>query len=123
MQLDSGNLPKPTYTKSLKQKTIQWREILLGKLVRVVSPDRCHTTVIRITDVEFSRFDMLSDEDINAEGLPAHLTLSQKRVLLRRVMHFCHKGHKDFDDADTVFLIRFQKVWKYKNLTLRSSDR
>jgi hypothetical protein len=28
----------------------------------------------------------------------------------------------DFDDSSVVFLIRFQKVWKYQNVILRSSD-
>jgi hypothetical protein len=82
-----------------------------------------HSDSESLISVESSRFDMLTDETINAEGLPAHLTSTQKRVLLRRIMHFCHKGNKDFDDSDAVFLIRFQKVWKYKNVILRSSDR
>jgi hypothetical protein len=65
----------------------------------------------------------LSDEAINAEGLPAHLTSAEKRVLLRRIMHSCHNGHKNFDDSCVVFLIRFEKIWKYHNVMLRSSDR
>jgi hypothetical protein len=92
-------------------------------LVRVLSSDRCHTIFIRITDVGFSSFDQLSEEAINAEGFPAHLTSTQKRVLLRRIMHSCHNGHKDFDDSSVVFLIRFEKIWKYQNVMLRSSDR
>ena len=89
----------------------------------VLSSDRCQAIVIRITDVEFWNFDQLSDEAINAEGLPAHLTSAEKRVLLRRIMHGCHNGHKDFDDSCVVFLIRFEKIWKYQNLVLHSSDR
>ncbi len=103
----SGQLPKPKYTKSLKQRTTQWRDILVGKLVRVLSSDRRQTIVIRITDVEFLSFDQLSDEAINTEGLPSHLTSAEKRVLLRRIMHTCHNGHTDFDDSCVVFLIRF----------------
>jgi hypothetical protein len=85
-------------------------------LVRVLSSCRLFTIVIRITDIEFSSFDQLSDEAINAEGLPAHLTSTQKRVLLRRIMYSCHNGHKGFDDAAVVFRIRFEKVWKYQNV-------
>ena len=40
-----------------------------------------------------------------------------------RIMHSCHNGHKDFDDSSVVFLIRFEKIWKYQNVMLRSSDR
>jgi hypothetical protein len=63
-------------------------------------------------DLEFSRFDQFSDETINDEGFPTHLTSTQKRVLLLRIMHSCHNGHKDFDDSSVVFLILFEKVWK-----------
>jgi hypothetical protein len=78
-------LSKPKYTKSLKQRTTQWDDILVGKLVRVLSSDRRQTIVIRITDVEFLSFDQLSDEAINTEGLPSHLTSAEKRVLLHRI--------------------------------------
>ena len=105
----------------MKQRTTQWRHIL-AKLVLVLSSDRSHTIVLRITDVEFTNFDQLSEEAIDAEGLPAHLTTAEKRILLRRIMHSCHNGHKDLDDSSVVFLLRFEKVWKYQNVTLRSSD-
>jgi hypothetical protein len=82
----------------------------------------CGLRRCEVTDVEFTSFDQLSDEAINAEGLHAHLTSAEKRILLRRIMHSCHNGHKDFDDSSVVFLIRFQKVWKYQNVMLRSSD-
>jgi len=67
--------------------------------------------------------DQLSDEAINAEGLHAHLTSTQKRVLLRRIMHSCHEGHKDFADSAVVFRVRFEKGCKYRNVMLRSCDR
>jgi hypothetical protein len=91
-------------------------------MVRVLSSDLCHTIFIRITDVEFSSFDQLSEE-ISTKGFPAHLTNIQKRVLLFRFIHSCYNGHKDFDDSSVVFLIRFEKIWKYQNVMLRSSDR
>ncbi len=65
--------------------------------------------------VEFSSFDQLSDEAINAQGFPAHLTSTQKRVLFRRIKHSCHYGHKDFDDSSVVFLIRFQSFKRFGN--------
>jgi hypothetical protein len=66
----SEQLPTQKYT-SLKQKTTQWRHMLVCKLVCVHSWDHCQTIVIRITDVEFTSFGQLSDEAIKAEGLPA----------------------------------------------------
>jgi hypothetical protein len=90
--------------------------------VFVLSSERSHTIVIRITDVEFTNFDQLSEEAIDTEGLPTHLTSAEKRILLRRIMHSCHNGGKDFEDSSVVFLIRFEKFWKYQNGVLRSSD-
>ena len=42
--------------------------------------------------------------------------------LLHRIMHSFHNGHKNFDDSSVVFVIRFEKVWKYENVILSSSD-
>jgi hypothetical protein len=75
---------------------------------------------------EFSLRNMTVDsstEAITAEGLPTNLASAEKRVLLRRIMHSCRNGHKDFDDSCVVFLIHFEKIWKYQNVMLRSSDR
>jgi len=43
--------------------------------------------------------------------------------LMHRIMHSFHNGHKNFDDSSAVFVIRFEKVWKYENVMLSSSDR
>jgi hypothetical protein len=83
-------------------------------MVRVLSSDLCHTIFIRITDVEFSSFDQLSEE-LSTKGFPAHLTNTQKRVLLFRFIHSCYNGHKDFDDSSVVFLIRFQSFKRFGN--------
>ena len=72
---------------NLRTQNVLLKDRLVVKYMYVSSHSHSHYIVVRVTVTEYVKIQDLTDEDVNAEGLPSHLTPHEKGVLLRRVIN------------------------------------
>ena len=72
---------------NLRTQNVVLKDRLVVKYMYVSSRSHSHYIFVCETATEYVKIQDLTNEDVNSEGLPSHLTPHEKGVLLHRVLN------------------------------------